>query len=463
MKLKKNSLITNIWLYLIIFSVTILAILWLFQVCFFDLYYEHIKIKDMDKIAAKIKNNYESNNFNDILENISFDRGVCIELITNDNELYSHNDISNGCLHETNNLMINNYKKNFIINNKNTISYKIINPKFKNKILFYGMKLNNNSFLFINTSLQPMGWITNILRGQLIYVIFIVLILSFIITYFISRKISNPIIKINNAAKKMSKGEYDVVFNTKESIEELNELSATLSNTCDELSKTDELRRELLANVSHDLKTPLTMIKAYAEMIKDISYKDKKKRENDLKIIIDEVDKLTYLVNDILDFSKMQSDVMKLNYEKFDLNELIEQIINKFTALNEYNSYKFIYEKTENLNIYADKKRIEQVIYNLLTNAINYSEKSKTINVILSRNNNKCKLEIINKAYIKDTELKLIWDKYYKIDKTHKRDSFGSGIGLSIVKMILEKHKFEYGVTSFKNTGTNFYFLFDEI
>ena len=175
----------------------------------------------------------------------------------------------------------------------------------------------------------------------------------------------------------MSKGEYDVVFDTNETIDELNELSNTLENTCNELAKTDELRKELLANVSHDLKTPLTMIKAYAEMIRDITYKNKEKRNENLNTIIDEVDRLTYLVNDILDFSKMQSEVITLNYTEFDLNLIINNVINKFKSLNKYNNYNFIYTGKNKIIVEADKKRIEQVIYNLLSNAINYSKSQR--------------------------------------------------------------------------------------
>ena len=190
MKLKKNSLITKIWIYLIIFSITILAILWLFQVCFFDSYYEHVKTKDMDEIATKISQNYKNEHFDDILDDISFNRGVCIEILSNDNSIYTHNDLSKGCIKDNDNPVILNYKKNFIRSNEESVSYKVTNPKFKNKILFYAMKLDANNYLFINTSIEPLGWATNILQSQLVYITLIVLILSFVIAYFISKKIS---------------------------------------------------------------------------------------------------------------------------------------------------------------------------------------------------------------------------------------------------------------------------------
>lgn len=458
MKLKKNSLITKIWLYLIIFSFSILIILWFMQVVFFNSYYEHSKLNDIEKIASKIKNSYKSNTFIDIMDDISFEKGVCIEIISNEIELYSSNSASRGCLPKGDNLELNSYKKDFINSDLEEKAYKSKNNRFLNNSLLYAMRLDDNYYVFINVSLEPSGWVTNILRGQLAYISIIILILSLIIAYFISKKISNPIIKINKAAKKMSKGEYDVVFDTDETIEEINELSNTLSKTCDELSKTEELRRELLANVSHDLKTPLTMIKAYAEMVRDISYKDKKKREENLNIIIDETDRLNNLVNDILDLSKMQANVIELNYEKFNLHTVIKEIINRFKYLEEQDICHFIYENKKDIMINADKAKIEQVIYNLLNNAINYvgEDKRVIIRVIIS---DVIRIEISDHGKgIAKKDLNLVWDKYSRLDKNYKRNQNGTGLGLSIVKNILVLHNYNYGIHSIKGKGTTFYF-----
>lgn len=463
MKLNKNNLISKIWLYLIVFSVTILSILWLFQVAFLNTYYEYVKTKEVSKIATKIIDNYNSDNINDILDDITFDKGVCFEFISDDKQIYSSNSYSRGCIPSGNNDLLNQYKISFINSGMDVKSYKIHSKRFDNKTILYGIKLDNNSYVFINASLEPLGWATNILASQLVYVTIIVLVLSFIIAYFISKKISNPIIKINNAAKKMSKGEFNVSFNTGQTISEINELSTTLTQACEELSKTEELRREFLANVSHDLKTPLTMIKAYAEMVRDISYNNKEKRENDLNIIIDETNRLNLLVNDILDLSKIQSNVDVLNYEVFDLNLLIKNIIKQFSYIEDKYNYDIIYNNKEELMIKADKKRIEQVIYNLISNAINYVGKDNKILINVEKINNKFRVEVIDHGTgIDNKDIDYIWDKYYKIDKKYKRNMVGTGLGLSIVKNILIKHNIEFGVESKKNKGTKFYFEIDE-
>ena len=284
--------------------------------------------------------------------------------------------------------------------------------------------------------------------------------LSFIVAYFISKKISKPIIQINESAKEMRKGNYEIVFKTDTNIKEINELSKTLNETTNELSKTENLRRELLANVSHDLKTPLTMIKAYAEMARDLNNKNVTKRTDNLNTIIEETDRLNLLVNDILELSKVQANVDKLNIEQFNLIDLISSIIKRYDYLKTTENYEFIFNYDTNNIVRADKKRLEQVIYNLINNAINYTGTDKKVYINVKNQNGGVRVEIRDTGKgISDEDLKFIWDKYYKVDKSYTREVHGTGIGLSIVKNILINHNFEYGVDTKKGSGTTFWFI----
>ena len=223
--------------------------------------------------------------------------------------------------------------------------------------------------------------------------------------------------------------------------------------------KTDELRRDLMANVSHDLKTPLTMIKAYAEMIRDISYKDQDKMNEHLSIIVDETDRLTVLVNDILDLSRMQSNADSLSIEKFDLADDIKTIVNRYQIIKETEKYTINLDMPNSIMIKADKKKLNQVIYNLINNAINYTGDDKTVTVRVTRHKKYYLVEIIDTGKgIKESEIPYIWNKYYKNDKNHQRNVVSTGLGLSIVKEILELHDYEYGVKSVLKKGTTFYF-----
>lgn len=455
--LKRNSLRNKIWFYFTSFSVCILAGLWLFQVAFLNTYYEYQKKQELNRIAFKIQANYGSENFETILDELAYQNGVCIEIISKELLQYSSMSVSRGCIDSgTQNVA---YKKNFLESGEVVKKYQILNNRFHNKTFVYAMKLDKDLYVFINVSLEPLGSTTKILASQLVYVSVVVLALSFLLAYFVSKKISAPIVKLTTAAKQMSKGEYDVVFETGADIEELDELAVTLNQARCELSKTDELRRELLANVSHDLKTPLTMIRAYAEMVRDLTFDQPEKRVEDLNIIIDETERLNLLVEDILELSKIQSDVDTLHLEEFDLNEMIHHILNKFKYLEETEGYHFIYERKDVYLVKADERKLEQVIYNLVGNAINYVGEDKEVIVTLTEKVDRILVEVTDHGKgIDPEEIDYIWDKYYKVDKTHKRNVVGTGLGLSIVKNILLRHDYTYGVRSEKGKGSTFYF-----
>lgn len=459
-KILKNSINAKIWSYLIIFSILILIFLWIFQIVSLPTYYEHRKTKDMKEIVNKIILSYKSNilqdEFSNTLEQLSFENGICIELTNDENNFsYTNNSINSQCIRG---IHIKKYKEDFIKSNQTIKKYMIINPEFENKSLIYGIKLDNSLYVFVSTSLVPIDATVSILQSQFIYVMIIVLILSLIISYFISKKLSKPIEEINKSALELAKGNYNTTFSTETDIIELQELTNTLNKTSQELAKTDELRRDLMANVSHDLKTPLTMIKAYAEMVRDLTYKNKLKREANLNTIIDEVDRLNSLVNDILSLSVIESKMLVLNKEKFNLTELIQTIIKRYEIFSTTLEYKFILNTKEKIIIEADKQKLEQVIYNLINNAINYTGDDKQIYINILKDED-ITVEIIDTGKgINKEEINLVWDKYYKSKKNHQRNTVGTGLGLAIVKQILELHNFEYGVKSEKEKGTNFYF-----
>jgi signal transduction histidine kinase len=285
---------------------------------------------------------------------------------------------------------------------------------------------------------------------------------SLIIGYFISKIISKPIEELSLAAKKIGKGNFDASFKIETELDEINELSSTLEKAKDELSRTDELRRDLMANVGHDLKTPLTMIKAYAEMTRDFENQPQEKKKENLNIIIEETNRLTRLVNDIVDLSKLQSNVYELKLEETDLNQLIKDIIKRYNVFVENEGYNLEYnlkDNTDEYKVLIDKNKIEQVIYNLINNAVNYTGNDKNIFVELLNEKKKYVVKIKDTGKgIKPEEIDKIWDKYYHNNKKHKRNSIGTGLGLSIVKNILEIHKFKYGVSTKKDKGTTFFF-----
>ena len=453
--MKSNSLKVQIWKYLSIFSIFILSFLWLFQVLFLNKFYEFSKIKQLDNTINLIKESYNNNSLYSNVDNYAEDNGICIQIFTDKKIIYDSQIFNKGCMPKN-----VDYRDVFIKSSLDKETYKLINPRFNNEVLLKAIKLNSNTYAFLSSSLQPLDGAVEIIKKELVIVSIMVLLFSFLIGYFISKKLSKPIEKINKTAKIMAQGDYEnAYFFIDENILELNELVATLNQTNDELTKIDELQKEILANVSHDLKTPLTMIKAYAEMVRDLTYKDDIKREDNLNVIIEETDRLNLLVNDIIELTKINNDLQNLNITEFDLVELINSIINRFSIMDA----NFVFKNKLPIIVKADKIRIEQVIYNLIINAINYTGKDKKVIINLKENDKYVHVEIKDtRKGIDEEDLKLIWKRYYKVDKKYRREKKGSGIGLSIVENILKKHKFNYGVNSIKNKGTTFYFDIDK-
>ena len=443
---------------LLIFSTLIMVFLWAFQVLFLDTFYKREKTKSIGAVAREIQKIQNEDDFLERVNDLSFEREVCIDITNNSSSLYVSSFFGKGCIRDD--LDKRFYMASFISGKEKEASVILVNPSFDNDTLLYAVRLDGDQFAFINTSLVPIDSTVAILQKQLFIITFIVFILSFLISIFISKRLSRPIITLNDQAKSMALGNFSKVFDDESNIYELNELSTTLNYAREELGKTEELRRDLMANVSHDLKTPLTMIKAYAEMCRDLHAKSEAKRREDMNVIISESDRLSLLVGDILELSKMQSNIDEIKMEEFDLISLTEDILKRYQLYTEVENYSFSFlHNEEKVLVFADRKRIEQVIYNLVNNAINYTGDDNQVIIQILSDPDKVRVEVIDHGKgIRDEDLPYIWDRYYKNKKKHKRNLVGTGLGLSIVKKILEQHHFLYGVLSEEGVGTTFYF-----
>ena len=270
---------------------------------------------------------------------------------------------------------------------------------------------------------------------QLVLISLIVIFVALIISGLLSMELTKPISQISRAAKRMATGDYSVDFQAQYSYAEMNALAETLNYAKEEISRADELQKEVLANVTHDLKTPLTMIKAYASMIQEISGDNPEKREKHTQVIIDETDRLTALVNDILKMSKIRSGMDTLKTEEFNLSEFIHTVLERFEFLTETQGYTIVRDIDDELYTRADKDKIEQVVYNLIGNAVNYTGDDKKITVSLHRKNEKIRFSVTDTGKgIPPEECSTIWERYYSSAETHKRPIKGTGLGLSIVK-----------------------------
>lgn len=450
-----NKIRNTVLAFFIAFSCIILLLLFVMQIGLLNQYYEIYQTKKLNNIKDEILSKDVIDN--KYLEDLSYDNGICMAIFSNDNTVTVANSYNRGCVIGDTKADLTFINK-FIESGKSEDQTIIKTYRFKNNTLLKGIKLDEDLYIFLNAPIQPLDASLALIKNQYIYIVIAMLIIAILISSLISKILTDPIVKISDSANKLAKGNFDVTFQTNSNIKEIKNLSETLERAKNELSKTDSLRKDLMANVGHDLKTPLTMIKAYAEMTRDIN-QNKEKRQENMNIIIEETDRLTLLVNDILNLSKLQSETYELKLEKFDINELIKTIIKRYKILIKDEKYNFIYEDKGQVFVEADKTRIEQVIYNLINNAVNYTGDDKKVYINLKEEKRFVRVEIIDTGNgISDKDIKNIWNKYYHNELKHKRNAYGTGLGLSIVKTILESHGYKYGVNSSKGNGTMFYF-----
>jgi signal transduction histidine kinase len=458
------SLGSTIWLYFMIFILSIVVLMWFAFVVSVETNYKNLKTQNIIDIAYYINNEWQNDNFNTAkLDNIAYSNDMCV-LIQNiyGETAYSYDMMAGNSLILGRNVVdLSLYKYKALQSSSGVYYAEITNKKFNNNTLLYVKRIGTaddpKGFIFLNTSLEPLDSTTNIIKSQLKVISILILILGLGISFFLSKLISTPITRITKSATKLAQMDYNEKFDGR-GYYESETLAETLNYASAEMSKADTLRRDLIANISHDLRTPLTMVKAYAEMIRDLSGNNPEKRNEHINIIIEESDRLAALVNDILDISRLESGTMEIHKTKFNISDKLAEILDRYKLLSEQKGYTFILTLDAPVEVEADVIKIEQVIYNLINNAVNYSGEDKTIYIMQINKEKSVRIEITDTGSgISAEQLPLIFDRYYRGEK-NKRDVIGTGLGLSIVKQILKQHNYEFGVCSEINVGSTFWF-----
>ena len=329
----------------------------------------------------------------------------------------------------------------------------------------YGARLSTNGatpmYLYVGKSFQLMETASQAMTIRTLLLCIFSFTLTFAISSVLAAWITRPLSEMTEKANRFAAGDFSVDFHGEDYLLEVSNLAKTLNYARDELSKTDRMQKELIANVSHDFKTPLTTIKAYASMIVEISGNNPEKREKHAKVIIDETDRLTSLVNDVLDLSKLQSGIGELKKEKLDISALLGEVLNRFGYYKDAKGYEFLTDIDGGLCVSADKTKIEQALYNLIGNAVNYTGEDKKVYISLKQEGARCRFAVRDTGKgIKPEEIQGIWERYYRSVEAHKRPIQGTGLGLSIVKGVLDRHGLEYGVESEVGKGSTFFIWF---
>ena len=512
MKLKrKPSLKLILTISFLIFSLVLLATLWIFQTVFLEEFYKGVKTTQVRTCARSVNEHLDESEVFDLIADIEEQNSMLVTVykIQDDESmdmLYrtSRAGIFNSTLsteffsvmyHKTveaggeySEITQNGQNRRFIPEDilpdgapatgdqENIFDFRNKDDKEDNREfrepslerekvmrLAYAVvntQADNDRLIIIESEITPVNSVVETLRYQLLLVTAVIVIISVIIAIITALRIARPIARTNTKAKLLAQQDYDVRF-SQDGYKEVAELNQTLNYAAEELGKVDKLRRELIANISHDLRTPLTMITGYSEVMRDLP--GEVTPEN-LQIIIDESNHLNSLVSDLLDISRLESGTAEMNIVPFSLTRCIENIFERYTKLIEVDGYNIVFEREGEVFVNGDEMRITQVLYNLINNAVNYVGEDKTVIVRQTVIGDQVRVDVIDHGEgIAPDQLEYIWDRYYRVDKEHKQAKIGTGLGLSIVKNILKAHDADYGVESELGKGSDFYFVMNRI
>jgi len=309
----------------------------------------------------------------------------------------------------------------------------------------------------------------------------IITIAACIIMYFMSRSILRPISRLSHISERMANLDFDAKYEgqteneigelgksmnflseqLKEKISELKRANIELQNDIDSKLESDNMRKEFLSNISHELKTPIALVQGYAEGLKDNINDDQESREFYCDVIIDESRKMNNMVKKMLDLNHLEFGDATLNIERFDIVALIRGILVSTDILFQKKDAKVIFVETEPEYVWADEFMIEEVITNYISNALNHIDGNKIVEIKLIKREDTVRVAVFNTGKnIPESDIDRIWDKFYKVDKARTREYGGSGVGLSIVKVIIELHKKTCGVIN-RDRGVEFWFELD--
>lgn len=485
MKFDTKSLGVKLWAYFALFAAAIFAVLWLCQTVFLQTFYDRMVIRNIQAAAEQIAAQRSRADFGDWLDNLAYENSLLIFLTdVQGNVLYSTDehsrtyrgeaaaeDARGNPYHPSDKILswqigagrhlslppdFSTFMERLNSSGNGTVGYRLTDGS----TYIYGTRLGAASgerILYISAALEAVGATVSILRTQLVWITGAALLFAFWIAFLISQRFARPVAALDRQARKMAEGGgIDGV--ERGFCSELDGLADTLYQTAAALNKAEQSRKEFLANISHDLRTPLTMIRGYAEMVRDISWDDETQRENDLAIIIRETNRLTELVNDILELTALQSRTQAAQYGEVDLSAVAQDVILQFTPLCEQSGCLIKSELEPGQFVRGEPVQLSRVLYNLIDNAISHAGEPQIVHVSLKRVGQTARVEVRDHGEgIPPEEIPYVWERYFT-SKQRKSKREHSGLGLAISKEILLAHGAKFGVDSVIGRGSCFWF-----
>lgn len=505
--LNRMGLRGRIFVFLLLFVVILLIVLWLMQIVYLNDFYERIKTEQInsagDSIATALQNGLSEaedgqqdlHELEDLVYDLAQRRQICasVYLVRSPaffmatTEQLLHADVLADCvihhISSTNLALFYTYAQGQggiyterftrtiflpgrdenevpVVAERASLWDRFANPQEGGlpDSLVYARTVVSESgktyFVLLNSSITPVTATVATLRQQLLLVSIFLILLALVLSTIIARHLSLPIYQINRQAKLLAKGDFNQSFDV-EGYREIGELANTLHYASVELAKSGKLQQEIVANISHDLRTPLTMIGGYAEFMRDFPEED---HSESIGVIIEETERLSALVKDVLDESRLNAGVETMQPEEFDLTQALAELVTHYGTLTEKDGYQLQFEATAQVFVEADRPKLMQAVGNMLSNAIAHAGADKLVLVRQLIVGETVRVEVEDHGPgIDKNDQPHIWRRYYRADAPH-RSSRGSGLGLSIVKGVLELHQADYGVESELGQGSIFWF-----
>lgn len=467
-----------------VFAGFVISLVWVCQIVLLFDFYRLYKTNQVTEMANTVINNIDNDDLAQLADRLSADNDICMLLLDGDGHTVISADHVRYCLlHRMSGEELARMADQAARKTDAAVELRPVTPfsnenysrdNFRGAVpddtqdrgmsLLYARQVSftdgSKGTLLLNTQITPFSTTTETLRNQFIFIAACIAVAAGLMAFSMARSISQPMIETNEAARHLSHARYTRPPHSG-GYREIAELNDTLVKAAEDLNRVDDLQKELIANISHDLRTPLTMIEGYAEVMRDIP--EENTPEN-MQIVIDEVNRLSSLVNQILDFSRLQSGTMKLEKTDFNLTEEILSIVQRVSKMTAADGYTVVFDPEENVTVNADREAIGQVVYNLLGNALTYTGPDKTVRLTQQAGGSTVRISVADSGKgIAPDELDNIWNRYYRTKETHKRAVIGSGLGLNIVSGILERHEARYGVESEEGKGTTFWFVLPRV
>ncbi len=470
----------RILIYFLLFTALLLSLLWVFQIALLSDFYRLQKTNMLTSSIDTLQKNIDNEDLQLLADRLAEANDICVLIIdAQGDKLITTDNLRDCVIQRMTEYDLLRYV-NLAAQSQSTL-YRIINigqpgnseynanrfqgpvPRAADDSLSRSMVAvkevetedGEARYIFLNAVITPVESTVQTLRSQFLFIALFMVLLSLLLSLVLSRRIAQPIVDTNDAASELSEGRF-YPANTSVSYREIMQLNATLTQAARDLHRVEEMQRELIANISHDLRTPLTLIEGYAEAMRDLPGEN---TPENMQVIIDETRRLSSLVNAVLEYSAGRNGRSAVERTDFDLTGGVRAILGRYRKLTELDGYRILFDYDRRVTVNADEMQIGQVVYNLVNNALTYTGEDKTVTVRQRVTGNTVRVEVIDTGEgIPQEELPYIWSRYYRGQKPHKRATVGTGLGLSIVEGILTGHGLQYGVESREGCGSTFWF-----